>query len=287
MVRFTQPGEFNDPFELRPHITGLADEDAIARQHAIAFRQDSLDQLIRKSLDKFPPRDRSKIDPAQLLSHLQNGAGGVRQFVTMISNGLGAALSRQVFNTFNENLGIFCLTEDPLNLLMWAHYGDHHRGVVVEFDDEHEFFSRRKGSNDDLRHFRRVSYSDVRFSDFLTRSTAIQVFYTKSREWEYEREWRLIVPLADATTVDRSISTVPVALFEVPDEAVLGVFTGCRIGHTASYAMARSISARESLRQVVFSRVECDEAHFALRRFSVSRESIDSWLAMAADGHMN
>ena len=35
---------------------------------------------------------------------------------------------------WSENSGVLCLTRNPLNPLMWAHYGDKHRGVVIGID---------------------------------------------------------------------------------------------------------------------------------------------------------
>ena len=37
-------------------------------------------------------------------------------------------------NTFLENIGILCLTRNPLNPLMWSHYGQHHTGFVIGYD---------------------------------------------------------------------------------------------------------------------------------------------------------
>jgi Protein of unknown function (DUF2971) len=181
---------------------------------------------------------------------------------------------------FNDNLGIFCLTEEPLNLLMWAHYGEHHRGVVVEFDETHPFFDRRKGPTDDLRHFRKVEYNDMRPSIFLSRSDAIQVFYTKSREWEYEREWRLITPLPDATTQVQT-SGLPIALFEVPGGAMRSVLTGSRINHNTTLELTRLIRSQTSLRHIKFERTELHESRFCLKRVAIPTESIDAWLALA------
>jgi len=35
---------------------------------------------------------------------------------------------------WSNNTGILCLTRNPINPLMWAHYGDEHRGVVLGID---------------------------------------------------------------------------------------------------------------------------------------------------------
>ena len=182
---------------------------------------------------------------------------------------------------FNDNLGIFCLTEDPTNLLMWAHYADHHRGVVIEFDETHTFLIDERDRTMICGILEKVNYSDVRPSVFLSLSDAIQVFYTKSREWEYEREWRLITPLTDAATKDERPDGLPIALFELPSEAIVGVITGCRIDHIMSYDLARLIRTKSSFQHVKFQRVELHELHFGLRCFPVPMEVIDAWLEKA------
>lgn len=35
---------------------------------------------------------------------------------------------------WEENTGILCLTRSATNALMWAHYGDSHRGVILGFN---------------------------------------------------------------------------------------------------------------------------------------------------------
>jgi len=37
-------------------------------------------------------------------------------------------------NNLSRNYGVLSLTRNPLNPLMWSHYGDDHRGVVIGFD---------------------------------------------------------------------------------------------------------------------------------------------------------
>lgn len=45
----------------------------------------------------------------------------------------------EIESDINE-LGVISLTESYNNTLMWAHYGDEHKGVVVEFDFSVPFF---------------------------------------------------------------------------------------------------------------------------------------------------
>lgn len=37
-------------------------------------------------------------------------------------------------NRLSRNYGVLSLTRNPLNPLLWAHYGDDHRGVVIGID---------------------------------------------------------------------------------------------------------------------------------------------------------
>jgi hypothetical protein len=43
-----------------------------------------------------------------------------------------------------DKIGILCLTEDPLDMLMWGHYDDAHAGVCLKFpvSSEEAFFGR-------------------------------------------------------------------------------------------------------------------------------------------------
>src|SRR5262245_42021305 len=110
------------------------------------------------------------------------------------------SIADEILPNLYEKLGILCLTEKSDNLLMWAHYADHHRGFVLEFDPHHEFFNRKKGGDDLYHHPAKVGYSDTRpsvsFKDYL----GVVTLLTKSVEWEYEQEWRMILHFDESTT---------------------------------------------------------------------------------------
>ena len=110
----------------------------------------------------------------------------------------------EFFNTLFKNDGIFCSTVDSNNLLMWAHYADQHRGAVVELTPSVERDSALLVS-------REVHYTEIRPFlyddpiDMITRGLTMapeeaagkifdRLIYTKSAEWEYEKEWRLHIP---------------------------------------------------------------------------------------------
>jgi hypothetical protein len=114
------------------------------------------------------------------------------------------ALAPQFWADFRNNLRILCLTEDHANLLMWAHYADHHKGAVIRLG-----CVRARESL--LRAAQPVNYTDQapyfatldeficyltgqKEIDFDSRSDLhfLKLVTTKSTHWAYEKEWRVI-----------------------------------------------------------------------------------------------
>jgi hypothetical protein len=53
---------------------------------------------------------------------------------------IGSKEVKQHYN-LRSTTGIFCLTEEADDPLMWAHYAHNHTGFVIGFDGRSEFFS--------------------------------------------------------------------------------------------------------------------------------------------------
>lgn len=115
-------------------------------------------------------------------------------------------------NQFAASIGITCFSEINDDLLMWSHYGGRYKGFCLEFDSSKEpFFKAQK-----------VIYSDslpeIDPIPFLldpidNQNRFINLFCTKSKSWEYEKEWRAIHNEAGT-------------LFHYPAEALTGVYFG-------------------------------------------------------------
>ena len=190
-------------------------------------------------------------------------------------------ISRQIYEFANESLGVLCLTEKPENLLMWAHYADHHRGAVIEFDENHEFFNRRVGAEDDFRHFRKVSYTETRPTIFLSDSTAVDFFYFKSKEWEYEEEWRLISPLKDCSDRSTNGAGLPICLFAVPPSCITAVALGVRMPESQKFELTKELRTNKEFRHVRVEQVDLDPHVFALHRRVIQPDELDNCTAVA------
>lgn len=87
--------------------------DKILRSQAIGFSKPDTFNDPYELQAAYPPQGDNPI--ALLLSRVQ---------------GIGARF------TWSDTSGVLCLTRNPLNALMWAHYGCEHKGVVLGFDVE-------------------------------------------------------------------------------------------------------------------------------------------------------
>lgn len=79
--------------------------------------------------------------------------------------------------TLANEPGILSFTSNPLNLLMWSHYGMAHTGVVIKFLVEES----------ELKEFGKVIYVQNKDEVFLHNKQLV-----KSHHWNYENEYRRI-----------------------------------------------------------------------------------------------
>lgn len=119
------------------------------------------------------------------------------------------------FNGF----GIFSLSKRYDSNLMWGHYAKH-SGCAIGFNLDHSFFNSDKF----LRG--KVKYSNQR--TILTDNELDEnIFFTKSKDWSYEREFRLIAELKDHD--EKIDKPVPIYLFKIPFETISEIIVGLNI----------------------------------------------------------
>ncbi len=114
---------------------------------------------------------------------------------------LGVDLSNKNFrrsfqagkDAISKEIGIISFSKDWQNPLMWAHYGDKHKGICLGFDvdDSHikevTYFPKRVPSEVDMQ----KKYGGLNEGDIE------KLMCTKYIDWKYENEVRVIVPLEE------------------------------------------------------------------------------------------
>ncbi|WP_261533896.1 DUF2971 domain-containing protein [Burkholderia multivorans] len=98
-------------------------------------------------------------------------------------------LVQRSFEHTADHVGIYSLTENPRSLLMWAHYANSHQGICLQF---------YVPSSPIFREAFPVKYSDDFLkinwvtSDDEQENLTMTALLTKSLEWKYEEEWRIL-----------------------------------------------------------------------------------------------
>ena len=215
LLRFTQPGALNDPFECIPIIPKVdADkfvQGLIARNKPLLELRYANDKQALKRLKKALPkvtaqtRKRYKRNPEYLPNFF---------------------IDRYLCQA-NQNIGIFSLSRNWNSTLMWSHYTVSHTGFCVGFDSEHSFFSRQDDDFNDIGTLEPVDYAESRIETIIESGITIDVglLHRKSIDWKYEEEERLVRQLKKA---NKLISTNPfdICLFTVPHSAISEIIYG-------------------------------------------------------------
>ena len=103
--------------------------------------------------------------------------------------------SNQFYNYLLERIKVACLTTHNDNTLMWSHYADKHKGICIEYD-----ISQLQNNNNFI--LKKIDYNlsmllfDLKNEILLDNNKSIKsiidLFTVKSKEWEYEDEYRIL-----------------------------------------------------------------------------------------------
>ena len=174
------------PQVIRGLITSVAEiKDTKERQilELLTSKDDFIEKI--KSIAAIAGVDVPKADIERVYSTLDDGIRQIRE-------GLG------------KQVGIECFTQSPTDILMWSYYADKHTGVCVEYDFSKLFttcansflFPVQYSENRpllDIQNLFDPSTQQV-YNDRIVEAfpSVMKSWITKSKEWEREKEWRLI-----------------------------------------------------------------------------------------------
>lgn len=239
LIRFSPIGSFNDPFELEPSVTPLsrkfieyASKLSETEIHKINFTKEDIEYSLERAheIDNYKEKYRNEIGKYGVLSLSSN-------------------------NKINQLLAV-CIPEkkDPrTNILMWSHYADSHQGFVIEF--RADFIENIK--------LKKVQYSDER--KYLTYEDIIEskfddVFYKKSMEWAYEKEYRAILPLDRAEEVKNGTYH----LFKINKGSINSITFGCAMSKKNKAAIVEIINNDNEFKNVQFNHAYLNDDDFLL-----------------------
>lgn len=264
-IRFSNQLGLNDPFDLKPYtpsISQLTDKQLREFLTLGVVLPPSLIYLYLELSGKT--RDHSVFSFAKDLPKHQTA--GMLEGIEILINEALEEHSKAIENTFNETIGVLCLTDKIDNLLMWSHYADSHKGFAIEFDSNNNFFNRSLNEKDYFGFLQKVIYSENRSNFILSASINFSALLTKGIEWNYESEWRKMDRLKNATTI-YGVGATAVHLFEFPKAAIIKIIFGSKL----------SDSKKSEIRQILnstpeFSDVICLQANIHKSKYELTFE---------------
>ncbi|MDC7696733.1 DUF2971 domain-containing protein [Vogesella indigofera] len=162
-LRLSSRVDFNDPYDVYPRFDHDYDLDDVR----ILFDKDFKEQGVVGA-------KRKKLTDKAVCDFVGNDSCRISELSNWIRR-------------FNNDVGVFCLTENVREILMWSHYANSHKGFCLVFDPVWDF--------DFLCYLRQVDYvvdrpvvSIAKKGGFDFDQTCLQ----KAACWRYEREWRYI-----------------------------------------------------------------------------------------------
>lgn len=229
-VKASLASQFNDPFELAPSIdpgqfSRRRIRKALLRRERIEERYQRLrasGTAGRKSDFKKFYRESVPSQVDAVLKELPDNVEFVR---------------RKFAEMFSKHWRIFCVSRVSDSILMWSHYADDHRGMVIEFDASHPGL---KSWSDDSRFD--VEYSPEK-ADFSFEpddwkgfvKSLFAVARRKSPEWEYENEVRFILKAPEDGGV----------LYRIQPEWITRVILGVRASEQFRARVAGVLSRKD------------------------------------------
>lgn len=220
LLRFTPPGDLNDPFECYPVMP--TKEDIIKIINIVA--SESIESLVKEKLSKSELRRVKNEYEIKVKSEIT----AVRK--NLPNNFLEQFYKRSIVG-LNQKIGIFSLSRRWDSALMWAHYTNSHKGFCIGFNKDSEYFQIKGNPNDPISMLQPVEYNENRIIVPIERNIKInpKVMLTKALDWKYEEEERLVKLLILANKVIKA-SPFDLHLFKVPHKIINEIIVGAKIG---------------------------------------------------------
>lgn len=216
-LRYTSPLSFNDPYDVQRYC--CADKSPQLMLEDFLLEIESL-ATTNCSIDDLTPEWNQNIETLRTLARthgyrresLNSGFRGVlaekeNQFIYSM------AVMQKWLDVNLPRLRVLCLSSSYDSILMWSHYAENHRGLVLELSNidpaEHIFgpapveyaeipFAFVKARDVIDRTLRGVN-SEPKYADVIAR---------KASYWSYENEWRAakeVEPEHDDSVLDVSL----------------------------------------------------------------------------------
>lgn len=207
---FSTPANFNDPYDLLMYV------DIFEIFGRIDQSWKNMDNYLKRLAEK-------EFLKASAFKSLWDNASS-RDKIRNDFFELVCCVIEKVKAQTRDYVKIICFAEEYRSMLMWSHYAGDHKGIVLAYDKEDirqaKCFDKFGNLSANKSYLGKVTYSDKRidFTDVIEsqllkyelagefdrdaiadapKAKLREFVLHKAKEWEYEREWRLIPRIID------------------------------------------------------------------------------------------
>lgn len=180
---FNNPNNYNDPFDT--FVSGSLFNNAVEQ-----LKEDILNR--KSNLDKMFGKEETNIKENEL--YIENFKKNEEARINFIK-------------TVRSKFRVSCFSQNNDSILMWSHYSNSHKGFCLEYD----FKMLKEAITLPL---------PVKYSNDLPNNVdnKLELIFTKSKEWSYEEEWRLVKPAEKCESQSNIIAPIAIYLGSNMDE---------------------------------------------------------------------
>jgi hypothetical protein len=254
-LKITPPNQFNDPFEFTPYVVCSNPAGRIKRFF----------------------KDKTNLRELYIAKKNAGFTGNFREFrkqlrpeMSRIIDSLAPDVPKVSLETqlgsldyISKTYGVLCMSRRRDSLLMWGHYCDCYRGLVIGFDDQHETFRGGDGLHPVKYVRQRVLFDSAwKQGSVEERNFENQIVFSKNEEWSYEEEVRQLFLLRRLN--QKQLDGGKIGYFlPIQAAAIISVTVGPRCSEKLYTAVQTALRAPH-FRHVEFNRAELDETEFKL-----------------------
>jgi hypothetical protein len=219
-VKFTPISELNDPSEMTPTLNDQDILDSLKhmQQHGYSecdmkfLRQQG--NILRTLAPRFKaiPIPNNSVEANSIIksSYYETHFDQIKQ------------LFMETSQEIVSKVGVLCLTNHYHCLPMWAHYANNSKGFVIEFINLDQPF---KGDETGvLRQVRQITYNGEKCGITFEPRSHENGFFSKYKDWSYEQEFRVVMPLVDCE--QQNINQVQVHIYKIPKNCINRIILG-------------------------------------------------------------
>ena len=128
-----------------------------------------------------------------------------------------------------SKVGACCFTPDPRNLLMWSHYANQHKGLLLQFEIAKDTTTFLKTVTVDyVKDYPIINWANE------TEKEIHKAFLNKHDSWDYEKEVRIIHPHGANTSLSFNA------------EALTGIIFGCKASREIENKIEELLAERKN-----------------------------------------